>query len=271
MQQAHYSERYSSSFAQAKYGFADASTQGKFSLLAVGVDVACPFIRDFEKTSPVNTSIQRSVIHPSIPSTVSRLVTRLNVAKHDSFNFERSSPPYARTKQSFAHLRIQSMAFRLAIGSSNTRLFSTSGFTLVELIVTIAVLAILVIMAAPSFATMYSRQKLESSARELVMKISETRSQAVLLRQSTGLCLASLSDDDCATAIAIPKDETQRIFIARLDSGVTSANASATSLSFRRNGSLAAQKDFILERQNLSYCIRVGVIGDTTIKEGACT
>ncbi|WP_433848236.1 GspH/FimT family pseudopilin [Acinetobacter proteolyticus] len=206
-----------------------------------------------------------------MPSTVSRLVTRLNVAKYDSFNFEHSSLSCAQTKQSFVHLRTQSIASRLAIGSSNTRLFSTSGFTLVELIVTIAVLAILVIMAAPSFATMYSRQKLESSARELVMKISETRSQAVLLRQSTGLCLASLSDDDCATAIAIPKDETQRIFIARLDSGVTSANASATSLSFRRNGSLAAQKDFILERQNLSYCIRVGVIGDTTIKEGACT
>lgn len=251
MQQAHYSERYSLSFAQAKYGFADASTQGKFSLLAVGVDVACPFIRDFEITSPVNTAIQHSVIHPSIPSTVSRLVTRLNVAKHHPFNFEHSSSSCAQTKHSFVHPR--------------------SGFTLVELIVTIAVLAIIVIMAAPSFATMYSRQKLESSARELVMKISETRSQAVLLRQSTGLCLASLSDDDCATAIAIPKDETQRIFIARLDSGVTSANASATSLSFRRNGSLAAQKDFILERQNLSYCIRVGVIGDTTIKEGACT
>ncbi|NIE96588.1 prepilin-type N-terminal cleavage/methylation domain-containing protein [Acinetobacter sp. Tr-809] len=181
----------------------------------------------------------------------SRLAVVASTAQHHPFNFGHSSSSCAQTKPSFVHLR--------------------SGFTLVELIITIAVFAIIALLAAPSFATMYSRQKLESSARELVMKISEARSQAVLLRESTGVCLASLSDDDCATAIAIPKTETQRIFIARLDYGVTSANSSSTNLSFRRNGSLAAQKDFILHRQNLSYCIQVGVIGDTTIKEGACT
>ncbi len=203
--------------------------------------------------------------------TASRLMIGSSVVQLHPFNFECSSPSCAQTKQSFVHLRTRSLASRLAIGSSNTRLFPISGFTLVELIITITILAIIALMAAPSFTTMYSRQKLESSARELVMKISEARSQAVLLRQSTGVCLASLSDDDCATAIAIPKEETQRIFIARLDHGVISANSSSTNLSFRRNGSLVAQKNFILERQNLSYCIQVGVIGDTTIKEGACT
>ncbi|ENX18243.1 hypothetical protein F895_00319 [Acinetobacter sp. CIP 64.2] len=184
-------------------------------------------------------------------SAVSGLAIGPSVAQHHPFNFERSSPSCTQTKQSLVHLR--------------------SGFTLVELIVTIAVLAIITVMAAPSFATMYSRQKLESCARELIMKVSEARSQAVLLRQTTGLCLSSLSEDDCATAIAIPKTEAQRIFVVRLDNGVSSASLSSTNLSFRKNGSLAAQKDFILQHQNLSYCIRVGVIGDTTIKEGACT
>ncbi|ENV10334.1 hypothetical protein F966_01513 [Acinetobacter higginsii] len=231
MQQAHYSERYSSSYAQARYHFAHSWLRSKAACLASG----------------------------------------LGAAQHHPAYFEHSAPSCAQTKHSFVHLRTRSIASRLAVGASNTRLFPTSGFTLVELIVTIAVLAIIAVTAAPSFATMYSRQKLESSARELAMKIAEARSQAVLLRQSTGVCLASLSEDDCATAIAIPKVETQRIFIARLDSGVTSANTSSTNLSFRRNGSLAAQKNFILQRQNLSYCIQVGVIGDTTIKEGACT
>ncbi|WP_216076273.1 GspH/FimT family pseudopilin [Acinetobacter sp. Tr-809] len=194
---------------------------------------------------------EHSFTDSSTRSIASRLAVVASTAQHHPFNFGHSSSSCAQTKPSFVHLR--------------------SGFTLVELIITIAVFAIIALLAAPSFATMYSRQKLESSARELVMKISEARSQAVLLRESTGVCLASLSDDDCATAIAIPKTETQRIFIARLDYGVTSANSSSTNLSFRRNGSLAAQKDFILHRQNLSYCIQVGVIGDTTIKEGACT
>ena len=148
---------------------------------------------------------------------------------------------------------------------------ANKGFTLVELIVTLAVLAIIAVMAAPSFATMYTRQKLESSAREIAMKVSEARSQAVLLRQTTGICLATLSEDDCATALGIPKAETQRIFIARFDRGVTEDGLSANSLSFRNNGSITTQTNFIIARNGISYCIQVGVIGDTTIKEGACT
>lgn len=202
--------------------------------------------------------------------TASRLMIGPSVVQLHPFNFECSSPSCAQTKHSFVHLRTRSLASRLAIGSSNTRLFPISGFTLVELIITIAILAIIALMAAPSFAAMYNRQKLESSVRELTMKVSEARSQAVLLRQTTGLCLASLSLEDCATAIAIPKTDTQRIFIVRLENGVSHTNASATSLSFRTNGSIAAQKDFMLVRQGLSYCVRVGVIGDTIIKEGAC-
>ncbi|ENW93980.1 hypothetical protein F904_00888 [Acinetobacter dispersus] len=209
-------------------------------------------------------------VQSSARSMVARLAVGLSIT-HRPSNVEHSSSSCTQTNHGFVHLPTRSLASQLAIGSSDTRLFPSAGFTLVELIVTLAVLAIIALMVAPSFATMYSRQKLESSARELVMKISEARSQAVLLRQSTGVCLASLSEDDCATALAIPKAETQRIFIARLDDGVTSAHSSSTNLSFRRNGSLAAQKDFILQRQNLSYCIRVGVVGDTTIKEGACT
>lgn len=145
------------------------------------------------------------------------------------------------------------------------------GFTTIELIITITILAIITVMAVPSFAAMYNRQKLESSAREIVMKVSEARSQAVLLRETTGICLATLSEDDCAIALGIPKAEAQRIFIARFNNGVTKDPLSANSLSFRNNGSITTQTNFIIVRNGISYCIQVGIIGDTTIKEGACT
>ncbi|ENW97682.1 pilus assembly FimT family protein [Acinetobacter sp. NIPH 298] len=144
-------------------------------------------------------------------------------------------------------------------------------FTLIELIVTIAVLAIIALMAAPSFSDMITRKKLESSAREVAMKISEARSQAVTLRDTTGVCLASLSADDCATAISIPKDETQRTFVARLENGVQAVQNTTTHLKFRNNGSIAASTNFQLERKGITYCIGVGITIDTTIKEGACT
>ncbi|MCH7335855.1 GspH/FimT family pseudopilin [Acinetobacter sp. NIPH 2699] len=146
-----------------------------------------------------------------------------------------------------------------------------SGFTLFELIVTITIIAILAVMAAPSFASMYSRQKLESSARDVAMKVSEARAQAVMLREPTGICLSSLSEANCSTALTITDTNKDRIFVAHLEKGVTVDSRSETYLKFRNNGSVATATNFILLRDGFSYCIGVGITGDTTIKEGACT
>ncbi|RLZ10400.1 prepilin-type N-terminal cleavage/methylation domain-containing protein [Acinetobacter sp. 2JN-4] len=154
---------------------------------------------------------------------------------------------------------------------SVARFYRVSGFTLFELIVTITIIVILAVMAAPSFASMYSRQKLESSARDVAMKVSEARAQAVMLRESTGVCLSSLSEANCSTALTITDTNKNRIFVSHLEKGVTVDSRSETYLKFRNNGSVAAATNFILLRNGFSYCIAVGITGDTTIKEGACT
>ncbi|RZF56936.1 prepilin-type N-terminal cleavage/methylation domain-containing protein [Acinetobacter halotolerans] len=200
-----------------------------------------------------------------------------------SSDFEHSSPSCAQTKLHFIYPHTQSTAFRLSPSGNfehsssscaQTKLYFVyprSGFTLFELIVTITIIAILAVMAAPSFASIYSRQKLESSAREVAMKVSEARAQAVMLRESTGVCLSSLSETNCSTALTITDTNKNRIFVAHLDKGVTVDSRSETYLKFRNNGSVAAATNFILLRNGFSYCIAVGITGDTTIKEGACT
>ncbi|WHP04883.1 prepilin-type N-terminal cleavage/methylation domain-containing protein [Acinetobacter corruptisaponis] len=159
---------------------------------------------------------------------------------------------------------------------------NNKAFTLVELIVTIAILAIIMVIAAPSFATAYTRQKLDSSARELVMKVAEAQTKAVGLRDTTVICLDTLSKQNCLKALIgtdpdandVDNDyekNKERIFIASLDQGVTADSLSISSLKFRKNGSLATAANFVLVRNGLSYCIKVGITGDTSIKEGACT
>ena len=54
------------------------------------------------------------------------------------------------------------------------------GFTLVELMVTIAILAIIATLAAPSFSNIIQRQQLNSATESLVSLLEEARTEAVL-------------------------------------------------------------------------------------------
>ncbi|HJF26748.1 MAG TPA: prepilin-type N-terminal cleavage/methylation domain-containing protein [Acinetobacter lwoffii] len=73
------------------------------------------------------------------------------------------------------------------------------GFTLIELMVTIAVLAIIATMAAPSMNNMVANQSLNSSVRTLMDTLAQGRSQAILLRREVTITLNS-SHNNTATA-----------------------------------------------------------------------
>ena len=81
------------------------------------------------------------------------------------------------------------------------------GFTLIELMVTIAVMAIIATIAAPSFGDMIARQKLNTSTRDLMMAINQAKSQAALMKTTVALCLSRTNSDDdftkeeCAAAV----------------------------------------------------------------------
>lgn len=76
---------------------------------------------------------------------------------------------------------------------------SKRGFTLVELIVTIAIVAILTVLAAPSINNLIAKQQLNKSARELSSTLSQARSQAALLRTNITVNLNSTATDTTTT------------------------------------------------------------------------
>ena len=61
---------------------------------------------------------------------------------------------------------------------------SSSGFTLIELIVTIAVLAIIVGIAAPNISTQLANQRVKSTAATLANALTEAKVESVLRRQN---------------------------------------------------------------------------------------
>ena len=76
------------------------------------------------------------------------------------------------------------------------------GFTLIELMVTIAVLAIIAALAAPSFQSMRDNQKLKLSLMEMRTGIQQGRSRAIIARSPTLVCPDTVAEVTCGANIA---------------------------------------------------------------------
>lgn len=78
----------------------------------------------------------------------------------------------------------------------------SKGFTLVELMVVIAVAAILAVMAAPSYRDMIDRYRLRSATEDVVSLISNARAGAVKLDREVRVTFGGSGKNWCAGAVS---------------------------------------------------------------------
>lgn len=88
----------------------------------------------------------------------------------------------------------QSRSVRTAVALAGGR-----GFTLVELMVTVAVAAILLVIAVPSFRTMLATNQLVTAANEVVGGLSEARMEAIQRNADTQFCSNSTANNTSDT------------------------------------------------------------------------
>lgn len=95
----------------------------------------------------------------------------------------------------------------------------SSGFTLIELMVTIAVLAIIVSIAAPNISTQLANQRVKSTTATLVNALKEAKAESIIRRQPL-----TISFDNTNKVINI-----QHIVSGKVDSTVESYRYDAKS------------------------------------------
>ena len=77
------------------------------------------------------------------------------------------------------------------------------GFTLIELMVTVAILAIVLVIALPSFETTVNANRLMGAANEMVNSLQTTRMEAIRRNAHAGMCFsanAGSATPTCATS-----------------------------------------------------------------------
>jgi len=94
----------------------------------------------------------------------------------------------------------------------------SSGFTLIELMVTIAVLAIIVSIAAPNISTQLANQRVKSTTATLANALKEAKTESIIRRQ--GITFSYDNDGDDAGTIEIEND-SDTIATYQYDANIT--------------------------------------------------
>ena len=92
---------------------------------------------------------------------------------------------------------------------------TNSGFTLIELMVTIAVLAIIVSIAAPSISTQLANQRVKSTTATLENALKEAKVESIIRRQEVKLSYSN--NGDRAGTIKIEDDSSNIIATYQYD------------------------------------------------------
>lgn len=163
---------------------------------------------------------------------------------------------------------------------------SMSGFTLLELMITIALVSIMIGIAIPSFRDITETQTLRAAAGSLHASLMQARAEAIKRNAEVRLRPASgqaWSDGWLIPGLASPSSDTSPIHHERLSGGVTvsatGGGSAVTSIIFRPSGRLkpasSSVQDIAFELVSTGgtskkRCVRIALDGRATTKSGGC-
>ena len=146
---------------------------------------------------------------------------------------------------------------------------NSSGFTLIELMVTIAVLAIIVSIAAPSISTQLANQRVKATTTTLANALKEAKAESIIRRQNVTLSYDNTSDPRVIT-ITGSNGSTIASYNYTAQSTIE-PSSSATTVVFEPSKRVTTQRTFtICDVNNIASPrqIVVSIIANVTSKLG---
>lgn len=151
------------------------------------------------------------------------------------------------------------------------------GFTVVELMIAILILAIMVGIGVPAYSSIVAEQKVRAAAISLHSGLLLARSEAIKLNRAVTLRPADGDEWSGGWLIAdpaSPNDDARALHRDRLNSYVTITSA-ADAVVFRASGRLTAAGAAAFELEAVSdpekkRCVSIGLDGRPTTVKGGC-
>lgn len=154
------------------------------------------------------------------------------------------------------------------------------GFTLVELMVTLAVIGILAIIATPSMTDLINNSRVTGQAEELVASMQLARAEAirrnarVTICAGTGTTCSGSATWDNWTVFGRDKtsatpnvDENIRDTAASTSMQVTGP---AAGIVYKPSGMIDAQQTLEVTKSSYKRCVTVLISGVVSVQKGAC-
>lgn len=148
------------------------------------------------------------------------------------------------------------------------------GFTLIELMVTIAIMAILISLAAPSFTTMIANQRVKGAAADLHIALTKARGEALKLNAEVTLApkTAGRWEDGWTLTFVHATNGLTTIEDHSSITGITVSGPTNAIYqgSGRVKGTAAPSFDIVAGTGNINRCVLVNLSGLPYLKKTAC-